>query len=416
MKKIIFLLLLLFSNVLFAIGKENPISVKYVSSKDGLNVRESPNLNSRKIAALIYASEVTILETGTEETIDGIKGNWVKIQIPRLSWSQKNFSGWVFGGYLSEKLDESFIIRYNKSKELDETYNDYNVKILIDGNTKVLLILKNQKEIYRKNISSYCCNNARDKIYFYSQENYIKGKMIWEMENRHYSFYMLNLNNFSVTELFQNTTVEGGYGLRISANDKYLCYPESGGERVGQYGPKYYMSHGVGGIYDLENKTTVLTKKGTNFYPIGNGYFLGNEKQYYSLFDKNFNFVKNINIFELANIFISDEDYFPDFRLLCNNTYPFFFCFSTRDNNYRVIVKDNDVICEKIEDCEYETFIEIDKEIFCLLVQNKNLNIYNKKFNKIKSIKYPAIPQNMEIQYIDYENDQLVINIELIEK
>ena len=99
----------LFTNVLFAIGKEKPISVKYVSSKDGLNVRESPTLNSKKIAALIYASEVTVLETGTEETIDGIKGNWVKIKIPKLSWSQKDLSGWVFGGYLSEKLDEPYV-------------------------------------------------------------------------------------------------------------------------------------------------------------------------------------------------------------------------------------------------------------------------------------------------------------------
>lgn len=54
--------------------------------------------------------------------------------------------------------------------------------------------------------------------------------------------------------------------------------------------------------------------------------------------------------------------------------------------------------------------------IFCLLVQNKNLNIYNKDFKKIQSIKYPDIPQNMEMQFIDYENGQLIINIDLIEK
>lgn len=153
MKKInIFFSLLLFTNVLFAIGKEKPNSVKYVSSKDGLNVRESPTLNSKKIAVLIYASEVTVLETGTEETIDGIKGNWVKIKIPKLSWSQKDLSGWVFGGYLSEKLDEPYIIRYKKFKELDETYNDYNLKYLIDSPSKVLLVEKKGKEVFRKNI------------------------------------------------------------------------------------------------------------------------------------------------------------------------------------------------------------------------------------------------------------------------
>ena len=134
------------------------------------------------------------------------------------------------------------------------------------------------------------------------------------------------------------------------------------------------------------------------------------------MFDKEFNFVRNINIFELANIYISEEEYFPDFRLIYNNTYPFFFCLSTKDNNYRVIINDNDVICEKIEDCEYATFIEMNNNIFCLLVQNKTLNIYNKDFIKIQSIKYPAIPQNMKMQFIDYENSQLIINIDLIEK
>ena len=58
----------------------------------------------------------------------------------------------------------------------------------------------------------------------------------------------------------------------------------------------------------------------------------------------------------------------------------------------------------------------MNNNIFCLLVQNKNLNIYNKDFIKIQSIKYPAIPQNMEMQFIDYENGQLIINIDLIEK
>ena len=125
MKKIVFA----FFTVIFLIScKKNnstqkedeilkTISVKYVSSKEGLNVRESPTLDSEKIAALIYSSEVKVLEVGAEENIDGINANWVRVQIPMLSWGQKEKTGWVFGGYLSEKLDSPFIIRYNDFKE-----------------------------------------------------------------------------------------------------------------------------------------------------------------------------------------------------------------------------------------------------------------------------------------------------------
>lgn len=421
MKKInLLIVIFLLTSSLFSAEQKKEklkiIDVKYVSSKEGLNIRETPSLSSKKIAALIYASEVNVLEIGAKETIDGIDSNWMKIQIPALSWGQKSQSGWVFGGYLVEKLDSPYIIRYKEFKEVDKTYNDYRIQISLDETPKVLRIYHKGKETYRKDISAYCFSSSKDKIFFYSEENYIKGKMIWEMKDRHYSFYELDLKNFSVTELFQNTTVEGGYGLKISANDKYLCYPEAGGEMVGEkYGPRYYKSHGVCGIYDLENKETVITKEGTIFYPIGNGYFLGYEGDfYYSLYDKNLNFIKYINDFKLG--YISDEEAIPQAQLIYHNTYPYFFAFSNKNRNYRVTIKDNEVSIKKIENCDYESFIEIDSDVYCLLIQNQNLSIYDKNFEQINSIKCPTIPQNMEIRFIDSENGKIIINIFLMGK
>lgn len=50
-------------------------------------------------------TKVKILEVGKEEIIDGIKSNWVKVEI--ISGKDKNgkelksrLSGWCYGGYL----------------------------------------------------------------------------------------------------------------------------------------------------------------------------------------------------------------------------------------------------------------------------------------------------------------------------
>ena len=43
---------------------------------------------------------------GEETTIDGIKSNWVQILLPiETIKSNENVYGWIFGGYLTEKLE-----------------------------------------------------------------------------------------------------------------------------------------------------------------------------------------------------------------------------------------------------------------------------------------------------------------------
>lgn len=67
----------------------------WVLAKSGLNVRESAEMSGAKVGKLPYASEVTVLDTrGTKFYVEGIPGDWVKIE-------QDGMSGFVFDGFLS---------------------------------------------------------------------------------------------------------------------------------------------------------------------------------------------------------------------------------------------------------------------------------------------------------------------------
>lgn len=366
----------------------NVLNKMYITSVEGLCVRDEPSLKANKICALIYCSEVQVLQIGNKINIDGITDNWVKIEIPRISWSVKSDTGWVFGGYLSEKTNNSITIKYEK-EDICKYSEDYQLTIKTKNNFPIcLLITKNEEVIIDKNISGYCFNNNETKLYFYSQENYLRGKKIWEMENFHYSFYEVNLKTMEITEILQSKTIEGGYGIRLSADEKYLCYPEAGGKI--EAGPsKCYVSLGVGAIFDLDKKITKLKREHTNFYPISNGFYLGRtDNFYYYLYDNNFNFLKDINLYKLANIVVSDEYYLPSASIIYNNSYPYFFTFSSEEYNYKVHIYNNEITVEPIKKCIYEDFIKINNDVYCLLAKRNSLEIFDKSFSLINKISY----------------------------
>lgn len=88
-------LLVLFPGLSF--GEYNlPISL-FVSADDGLRVRESPSVNSRVIKVIQYGEFIDCMErTDTKDTVDGIDDFWYKTF---------DHGGWVFGGYLTERLE-----------------------------------------------------------------------------------------------------------------------------------------------------------------------------------------------------------------------------------------------------------------------------------------------------------------------
>ena len=85
--------------------------VKYVATKDGLNVRESPSASSNKVGTFLYGERVVLWERSThQETIDGITSYWYRgdfYQSIGIPWDDSRRDNlWIFGGYLSSTMPE----------------------------------------------------------------------------------------------------------------------------------------------------------------------------------------------------------------------------------------------------------------------------------------------------------------------
>ncbi|MBQ0162282.1 MAG: SH3 domain-containing protein, partial [Treponema sp.] len=77
----------------------------YVDASSGLRVRSDASLGARKIGVVYDRMKVKVIEVGPKVTIDGISSNWIRILLPVESIKERRtVSGWVFGGYLTEKL------------------------------------------------------------------------------------------------------------------------------------------------------------------------------------------------------------------------------------------------------------------------------------------------------------------------
>jgi hypothetical protein len=105
----------------------------YVSAKGGLNVREAPNSNSKKVATILYGQKVTIeSKTGKKLTINDtdketgitkiVEGEWVKIEYAKTfftvlgegeiyinPYETKKYEGYVFNGFLKEASFSQYI-------------------------------------------------------------------------------------------------------------------------------------------------------------------------------------------------------------------------------------------------------------------------------------------------------------------
>jgi len=83
---------------LMKIIEDNNVSNKkqFTTKIDNLRFRERPDLDSKVIRVFKKSEKLTILETGKTETIDGVKGTWVKVK------TEQGEIGWCFDAYLEE--------------------------------------------------------------------------------------------------------------------------------------------------------------------------------------------------------------------------------------------------------------------------------------------------------------------------
>lgn len=127
--KLFFLIILIIlGGKIFSQVNEFPMTM-YITSEEGLNVRNAPSLNSNRMITLIFGERVRVNEKGSIATIDGITDYWYRISY----WNgiSTRDDGWVFGGYLSKNIPFHIIdkIVYN-TKELSEnisftSFHDY---------------------------------------------------------------------------------------------------------------------------------------------------------------------------------------------------------------------------------------------------------------------------------------------------
>jgi hypothetical protein len=73
----------------------------YVTAPEGLNLRSEPSTQSEIVRLLPFSTEVQILNTDNNLIIiDGIESKWYEV-------NSNNSVGWVFGGYLSDKIENA---------------------------------------------------------------------------------------------------------------------------------------------------------------------------------------------------------------------------------------------------------------------------------------------------------------------
>lgn len=95
------------TQLLAEIQEPEPEERKTFFVSESLRLRKSESTDSEIIATMIIGTEVEILETGKAETIGGVSGNWVKIQVVNDVTDLKGNAmqgtvGWCFSGYLIE--------------------------------------------------------------------------------------------------------------------------------------------------------------------------------------------------------------------------------------------------------------------------------------------------------------------------
>ena len=192
-----------------AIVVEQKPETLYVNAKEGLRVRNEPNLTGDRIYLLSHKEPVVVVEKSIDyAVIDGIINYWYLIQ------NEKTY-GWVFGGYLTKSLVEIEI------EELKETipgrYNFYSIDIKKDEHT--------YKE---KKFDEFFCeivridnNNFTLKYYSPESSNQYTGQFTLPPENKNI-WYPSFISRYNGTPFYYMEGEIGGGGTYI-----YFYYSEN---------------------------------------------------------------------------------------------------------------------------------------------------------------------------------------------
>ncbi len=166
MKQIFFILIIsiILSNCKQSTDPNNSSKLifKYISSENGLILREKPSINSKKLFVIPYKDKINVISTtniplSLHDNIlnTTINGNWVKVEYKQLS-------GYVFDGYLSETIPtySDNISIFVKRPILNKFFKYNNSKELLN----IIILELGQPNSIKESDTNYLNNNAIDKL------------------------------------------------------------------------------------------------------------------------------------------------------------------------------------------------------------------------------------------------------------
>jgi hypothetical protein len=85
---------------IFGINSVFAGEIRYATAESGLELRDSPSRNGKKISLLMRNTRMTVLDvSGNEETAEGKKSRWFRVK------TSADQTGWVFGGFTVGEQD-----------------------------------------------------------------------------------------------------------------------------------------------------------------------------------------------------------------------------------------------------------------------------------------------------------------------
>jgi hypothetical protein len=170
----------LFTIIIFNSQCNNASRNAIVVSENGLILREGHSQKSKAITTLPFKAKVVIInENGPEETIDGVKGKWVRVDF-------HGSYGWVFDGFLEK--DKNKISKLHVNKRLIKLGDGPISFIISGGNSIYFSNIKNARVSFNTCQGEFTLNgfyiikNKLVKIKIIESPESIKHNISKEME------------------------------------------------------------------------------------------------------------------------------------------------------------------------------------------------------------------------------------------
>jgi hypothetical protein len=212
MKKIILLMLLCFSTIVYSQNNlnSNKANVKGVVFTDKLKVRNAPSLKSNKIDTLEFGDVITFYEiSGSGEYKNGTLDKWVKISDTEDQWV--NYFYVIQFPAKLEYENKSEIHAYNWESDVNNVYDQLPERIIIE-------------DIIEENNKKYFVITIDDNDYYHNDLHNIKVEMNSVIKNFLPESYSRALRRIADRKLYLDFGSDCWYEL--GENGEHIIFEE----------------------------------------------------------------------------------------------------------------------------------------------------------------------------------------------